>query len=75
MQAAVAFALAENELLGLQPPVFARAPAVAEPELKPTKVARASAKKRVVRVKREPRPPHNAWAYSRQGGIFGAFFR
>jgi hypothetical protein len=75
-QAAVAVALAENERLGLRPPVLASAPAtVPEPELKPTKVARTPAKaKRVARVQREARPPRNSWAYSPQG-MFGGFFQ
>ena len=74
--AAVAFALAENERLGLGSPNLASAPSAPPPELKPVKPAKTvSAKtKRVARSQREGRPPRDLWAYNPHG-MFGGFFR
>jgi hypothetical protein len=76
-QAAVAYALGENQRLGLDTPVVGSvspAPALAA---KSNQVAKATPPKtkRVARVQREPRVPRNSWAYNPQGAVFGGFFR
>jgi len=76
-QAAVAYALAENQRLGLDTPVVGSLSPAPAPETKTNQVAKATPPKtkRVARVQREPSVPRNSWAYNPQGAIFGDFFR
>ena len=76
-QAAVAYALAENQRLGLNTPVVGSVSPDPALETKSNQVAKATPPKtkRVARVQREPIVPRNSWAYNPQGAIFGGFFR
>ena len=76
-QAAVAYALGENQRLGLDTPVVGSVSPAPALETKNNQAAKATPpkNKRVARVQREPSVPRNSWAYNPQGAIFGGFFR